>query len=156
MTDRLNIFDLLGEVDGKNVEGYDQIAEPHKKQFAPSVILRWLSGTKSASQIVLLNDTANKYVFSCWQHPNLIYKTFVAAVDGGRHKRYQWIKPLPRTGRSAPTATAAIMEYFKYDRKTAELSIKLMSIDDVVQCAQELGYEQQSITKIKQELKTKT
>ena len=45
-----------------------------------------------------------------------------------------------------------IKEYFKYSQSKAEDALKFLSPEDIIRCAQDLGYESADITKLKKEL----
>lgn len=150
MSDKLVIFDVLKEIDKKNVDFYDGLSEEHKKQFAPLLTMRWLSsGTKLQTQ--LQNSILNPMVFRLHRHPGLLYKLMVAISDG-KSKRYTWIKKKSKD-KSAPTVVAVISSYYQCSKKDALRYKKQLSEDDILEMADELGYDKEQVKKLKIELK---
>ena len=150
MSYKLEIFDVLKEIDKKNVGFYDGLSDEHKKQFVPLLTMRWLSsGTKLQTQ--LQNSILNPMVFKPHRHPGLLYKLMVATSDG-KSKRYTWIKKKSKD-KSAPTAIAAISTYYQCSKKDALRYKKQLSEDDILEMADELGYDKEQVKKLKTELK---
>lgn len=150
MSDKLEIFDVLKEIDKKNVGFYDGLSDEHKKQFVPLLTMRWLSsGTKLQTQ--LQNAILNPMVFKLHRHPGLLYKLMVATSDG-KSKRYTWIKKKSKD-KSAPTVVAVISSYYQCSKKDALRYKKQLSEDDILEMADELGYDKEQVKKLKTELK---
>jgi hypothetical protein len=150
MSDKLDMFETLKQIDKRNITFIDDLEPDVKKQFVPLLTMRWLSsGTQS--QLRLNNAILNPLVFKLHRHPALLYKLMVATSDG-KSKRYNWIKKKSKD-KSAPTAVAAISTYYQCSKKDAIRFKPRLSVDDVVEMAEEIGYDKEQIKKIKTELK---
>ena len=150
MTEKLDIFDTLKHIDQRDITFYDSLSPELKKSFAPVVFMRWFSGgTKLQTQ--LANGILNPMVFKMYNHPGLMYKLMVACSDG-KQKRYAWVKKKSKD-KSSPTAVKAIMQYYDCSHKGATRYKKLLSVEDILEIADVLGYDKDVTKKIKDELK---
>ena len=145
----LDIFQVLSQIDKKNIGFYSLLTPAEQKAFVPVVITRWLTGTYIKLQVVLVNELINPYLFSLYKHPELLYKLMTICVDG-KSQRYAWNKVLSRTI-SKPLATKTIQQYFNYSSREAEKSLNILAPDDVVAMAEELGWQNEDINKIRKE-----
>lgn len=150
MTDKLDIFNVLKQIDNKNINFYDSLSDEHKKQFVPLLTMRWLSsGNKLQTQ--LQNTILNPMVFRLHRHPSLLYKLMVATSDG-KSKRYTWIKKKSKD-KSSPITISVISSYYQCSKKDALRYKKQLHVDDILEMADELGYDKDQIKKLKTELK---
>lgn len=150
MTYKLDIFDTLKQIDKRNITFFDNLPDEAKKGFAPIVITRWFS-SGNPYQLELTSVILNPMTFKLYKHPSLMYKLMVACSDG-KDKRYAWIKKKGKD-KSAPTAVSAISEYYVCSKSDAHKYRTRLSLEDVVEMAEELGYDKDQIKKIKTELK---
>ena len=149
MSQKLDIFETLKEVDNRNIHFFDALDADQKKSFAPVVFMRWLSS--SSSQLELVNAVLNPMVFRMHKHPALMYKLMTVCSDG-KSKRYGWVKKKGKD-KSAPKTTAAISQYYDCSKKDASRYKTRLTVDDVLEMAEELGYTSDDIKKIKAEWK---
>ena len=145
-----DIFEVLGKLNTKNAEYYDNLPEENQKALHPLLLQRWMSGTDSAKQVFLLNEIVNPFVFSLFKHKPLLWKLLTLAAPGS-FKKYQWMSQKSEAGHNKPASTVVVMEYYKYSSKHAKDAVKLLTYDQVVSLAHSLGYQQDTITKIKKE-----
>ena len=146
---KFNIFDIMARIDNKEFNYYSNLPQSDQRAIAPLVLMRWLTGCKDEQQIVLLNEFVNTMVFNIHQHPDLLWR-LMCACSSGRRSRYQWTKVEKK---QSNMAIEVIKSYYNYSSREAASSIKLLSAEDILQCAIELGYETTKITKLKKELK---
>lgn len=149
---RVDIFKLLTALSKKNQKFYEELTEEEKRTVAPLVVMRWLSGTQSARQVYFLNELVNPFVFSLYKHPELLMKLMTICTSG-KFVKYKWNKPLSKKTTSSPITTKCIREYFGYNTIDALGVLPLLTNDDVLQYAEQLGYQPDEIKKIKAELK---
>lgn len=149
MSEKLNIFDILGQLDDKNYDFYQIATSDVQKQIVPLVLMRWMTGTKNEQQIMFLNEFVNPVVFALYSHPILLWK-LMCICSPGRRSRYQWTKI---ESKNSKVAIDVVKEYFKYSTREAIGAVKLLSPSDILSCAIELGYESAKLTKLKKELK---
>jgi hypothetical protein len=148
---KYNLFEVLAKASTKNAEYYDNLPEDQQKQIQPLLIQRWMSGTDSAKQVFLINEIVNPFVFSLYKHPKLLWKLLTITAPGNS-KKYKWMSQKSEAGTKKPTSTAVVAEYYGYNSRHARDAVNLMTYDQVVELASSLGYQQDTITKIKKEL----
>jgi hypothetical protein len=148
---RLDLFKLLGEISKKNITYYETLSEQEVKEFIPFVVQRWLSGTTNKQQIYLLNEIVNQCIFNLGnQHKKLLFDLLTIACSG-RSQKYYWNKLPTKTVNSKPVSLDVICQYYNYSKKQGTEALALMSYDDVVYCAEELGKQEEDINKISKE-----
>lgn len=150
MTEKLDIFETLKQIDKKNINYFDNLDMEAKKSLAPVVFMRWFS-SGNTKQLQLANAILNPMVYKMYHHPALMYKLFVACSDG-KSKRYNWIKKKSKD-KSAPTATATIAAYQKCSKTDAARYRSQFTMDEIIEMAEDMGYDNEWVKKIKTELK---
>lgn len=150
-THKLDIFRTLKHIDEKDVDYYSSLEEEEQKAYFPLVIARWLSGTRDARQIVFLNELVNRFVFAIPNHKDLLHKLMCLCTTG-KPRRYFWNKVASGKTTSKPNAVSVIREYFGYNTKQAKDALQLLTVEDVIEYAEQLGRQKDEITKIKKEL----
>jgi hypothetical protein len=151
MAFKLDIFKLLGMINDPNSgDIYSKLTEDEKKGFAPLVVMRWLSGTKDRAQIVALSNFANRYIFSLGKHPHLLMRLLQACSSktGGRN---YWLAT--KNGTKSALRNQVLMDYFEYTASEVRAMLVFPSEEQIVQMAEELGWQKDEITKLKKELK---
>ncbi len=150
MTNKVDIFELLKRVDARDIEFYESLSQPEKNSVAPVVALRWFS-SGSDQHVHLSNFVINPVVFPLYKHPGLLYKMMVACSDG-KKKRYSWVKKKSKD-KSAPNADKTIAEYYQCSVKDASSYRRKLASEDILEMAEDMGYDAERIKKIKAELK---
>lgn len=150
MTDKLDIFEVLKHIDKRDISFYDNLSDDQKKQFVPLLTMRWLS-SGSPQATVLSNGVLNPLVFKLYRHPGFMYKLMVAISDG-KSKRHTWVKKKSKD-KASPTVIATIAAYYQCSKKDALRYKNRLSEDDILEMADELGYDKDQIKKLKSELK---
>jgi hypothetical protein len=146
----LDIFKLLGRITNKKSgDIYPTLTDDEKKGFSPLVVMRWLSGTSDPAQILALNTFANKSIFPLAKHPHLLMRTLQAcSTNPGR---VQWLGI--KSGTKNPLTRQVIMDYFEY----STLELKKMDVwpteAEILEMAEELGWQKDEIAKLKKEFK---
>jgi len=151
MADRkLNLFELLGAISEKNTGYYQNLTDEELKELQPFVIMRWLTGTSSKRQVYLLNAVVNPFVFDLGQHKQLLF--YLLTLCTQHAQRYNWIKP-PSSKRLGKLAVTVLCDYFKYTKRQAIDAAKLLQSEDILDYAEQLGWQKEEIAKLKKELK---
>jgi hypothetical protein len=148
---KLNIFDVLAQIDRKNFWFYDQLTEEEQKSLAPVVMVRWLSGTTDEEQLKLLNSICNPVIFSLSsQHKNLMMKLFCCTTNM-KPKRYTYKNTLSKK-QSKTLKLKVVSEYFAYSYREAEMVLPNIKSEDFVEMAMSLGWDDKEIKALKKEL----
>lgn len=147
---KLDLIGLLDKVD-ENAEGfYGELDDLERKDFAPIVVLRWLSSSRDPNQLLPLNDYANRVVFHHYKHPELMYKLFVACTPGKKHY-YKWLprKKKPKLSKKVDV----VSRYLKCSHRRATEHLRVLTKDDILEMSTELGDPSSFLTDLKAEFK---
>lgn len=148
----LDIFHVLSQLDKKSVEYYDTLTDGERKSIQPFVLIRWLSGTSDAAQVMMLNEVANPYLFSLQQHKKLMWE-LLSVCTSGKTRRYQWNKMTNGSKSKRPISTEVVARYYHYSMTEAKDAVELLGIKGVLDLAEELGMQPDEIKKIQKEFK---
>ena len=151
-THKLDIFSVLNQISMKKRNYYEGLSEEEQKAFMPLIVMRWLSGTRNARQVVFLNELVNPSVFSLHKHKQFLYYLMTVCTTGNG-QRYFWNKTLSKRSSKTPTSIKTICEFFGYNTREAADALSLLSNDDILSYAEDLGKQPDEIRKIKKELK---
>lgn len=148
---KLDLFDALNKLSRKDRDYYNTLSESEKKEFLPLIIMRWMSGTKDANQVYLLNEVANPFIFNLHKHKELLADLLVVGASGSG-QRYTWLKKCKNSS-NAPLTSLVIKETYSYTQSQANDALLLLSDDAIISMAEKLGRQSDEIAKIKKELK---
>ena len=151
-THKLDIFNVLNQISTKKRNYYEGLSEEEQKAFMPLVVMRWLSGTRNARQVFYLNELVNPSVFSLHKHKKFLYYLMTICTTG-HGQRYFWNKTLSKRSSTTPVTTQTICQFFGYNTREAADALPLLSDEDILSYAEDLGKQPDEIRKIKKELK---
>ncbi|MGI0076029.1 MAG: hypothetical protein ACREAU_01315 [Nitrosopumilaceae archaeon] len=141
---------LLPDLNRKKLDYYNSLPEDAKKEVQPFILLRWLTGTKDAMQVVLLNEFFNPYVWSIgYKHKDLMMQLLTACTSG-RQQFYSWIKYSQR--KPSNIIIEVVKEYYNYSTKRAVEILPLLSGTDIINYATALGRQADELKRIKERL----
>jgi hydroxymethylglutaryl-CoA reductase len=155
-TYKLNIFDVLNHMKAGDTSYYKGLTEEEQKGFVPRLVMRWLTGTKSAYHVNMVNEFLNPVVdqFSLkdYNHKELLYilGTICANPD-----QYRYTYKKMKTVKDTKIAISVIKEYFKYNTKHAKEVLPILTNEDIISYAEDLGKQKEEITKLKRELRNR-
>lgn len=149
---KLDIFDTLKKISVKDREFYPALSDEERKDVVPLVTMRWLSGTRDARQIYFLNELVNPFVFNMTKHKGLLVSLMMTCTSGSS-KKYYWNKAKSKGGSKTPAIASVVKEYFTYSSSEAEDVLMVLSDDDILLYAEQLGRQPDEIKAIKKELK---
>jgi hypothetical protein len=150
MNDRINIFEVLEKIDTVNIDYFQSMSQEQFKQVVPYVIMQWMACTKDKNQIVLLNEIVNKRIFSLHKHPKLLVYLLMACSDGSK-KFYKWKKPSVKQLKF-PKSVKVMKEATGYSTNRILEYMHVYSNEDILQYANELGYQQDELKDLSKEL----
>ena len=149
---KLDIFEVLKQINVKNTDFFTSLTDEEQKSIQPLVLMRWMSGNKSAQQIMMLNEFANQYVFSLSNDKKLLMD-LLTICSPGHSTRANWIKRKKQSTSKTPLSLEVVKEIFHYSTKEALLSLHLIDNDTILMYAGELGRQSDEIKKLKVELR---
>lgn len=151
MAFKLDIFSLLGNIDKKSSgDLYQSLSDDEKKGFPPLVVMRWMSGTSDERQIMMLNTFINPLVFTLGKHPHLLMQV-LQVCSSKVPKRYTW---LGVKGKKKNTESLKVVgEYYEMSQREVRILSPFPTNTEVLQMAEELGWDKDEIKKLDKELK---
>lgn len=149
---KLDIFRVLKQADVKNADFYQKLTDEERKAFQPFLVARWLSGTYSARQVYFLNEIVNQLVFSLAPHKLLLWQLLTICTSG-KPQRYVWNKLPAKSSTPRPVSTKAIAERYSYSTTKATAALECLTGNDVLEIAEQLGWQAEELTKIRKEYK---
>jgi len=147
----LDIFWLLSQLDKKQHDVWEGLTDEQKKEVSPYVILRWMAGNiDEPEQLVNLGDIASLYAFELGDEKELLLKVLAACSVGGP-KRYSWV-PFKVTAKRKNKALGLIASTYRWPMKHAAEAIHMFTIEELVQMAQDQGWQADELKDLKKEL----
>lgn len=152
-TYKLDLYkDVIPSIRSRNINYYSKLSEEKKKSFSFFVLMRNILGSNSGVHIVLLNEYINPVLFD-WQksHSELLYRLFVICMPPLKY-RLKFVKVFSRKNSKT---LSVIKEYFNYNTRHALDTLNILSNDQIIKMAEDLGKQKQEITDLKKELKNR-
>lgn len=149
MSDNISIFDALEQINRRNYSWFLSLTDKQQKGLAPIVLARWLSGS-SSTQVLIVDEVLNPYVFSLYKHPYLLW-LLMCTCSVTKYQRYNWIKKTA-TSTNHPKSIGCIQQYFGYSITKAKQVFNTINKDDILLMADDMGYDQHQLNEISYEL----
>ena len=143
MKERLDIFEVLREINNKNYKYLDTLDDNLKKSFTPYVVFQWLQSTDEPNQMIILNHIS-PMIFDLQDHPELLFKLFCIS-SMNKYTRYSWIFPKATKDDSIDI----LSQYLECSPRNAKEYKEFYTKDDIIIMAKELGYQDAEIKKLK-------
>ena len=143
MKERLDIFEVLREINNKNYKYLDNLEDNLKKSFVPYVVFQWLQSTDEPNQMIILNHIS-PMLFDLQDHPELLFKLFCIS-SMNKYTRYSWIFPKATKDDSIDI----LSQYLECSPRNAKEYKEFYTKDDIIIMAKELGYQDAEIKKLK-------
>jgi len=152
---KLDLFkEVLPNISRKNEKYYKSLTEEQAKEITPLVLMRWLSGTNDARQVYFLNELVNPFVFNLGKHKELLVDLMTLCTSG-KQQRYKFVKVKSKKTSKTPKTVGVIKQFFEYSTLDAIEVLPIISDDDILSFAEQLGRQPPEITAIKKELRTR-
>jgi hypothetical protein len=153
---KLDLFNtVLPNLSRKNEKFYKSLSEEEAKDIEPYILMRWMSGTNDARQVYFLNELVNPFVFNLNKKHKELLVDLITLCASGREQRYKFNKTISKKTSSTPKTIEVIKEIFSYNTIDALEVLPLISNDDILSFAEQLGRQAPEITVIKKELKSR-
>lgn len=101
MSDKLNIFNEMRQLDSKNRKFYEELTDEEKKKFSNYLMIRWgatVQGETDLEQYYILsaNATVNRHFFDVNRHPKLQWLMATAVSPGIGNQKHGYPKFQPK------------------------------------------------------------
>lgn len=147
---KLDLFEVLKKIDSGDRTFLDNLEDEVKKEFVPLITMRWASSA-GGMQAVLLNELVNPMVFKMHDHPGLLYKLMVVSSEG-KSRRYKWLKSKSKV-RTNKLTVKTIAAYYRCTSRDADFYAKRLPLEEILEMAEALGYDADTVKEIKAEHK---
>ena len=141
-----NLFDGLAALGRKDRLWFETLSLEGQKAAAPFVMMRWMTGTSDAAQIVRINTVVNQYVFAGTADKSELFKLLATAATG-KNFRYSWLKG---PGAKAKRHSLECIKQY-YECSTREAVTYKVAPEDLLEMAEELGLDKEQIAALKKE-----
>lgn len=148
---KLDIFELLRQINRGKLDIWDNLTEQQRKEFSPFMTMRWMIGTDDQRQVFFVNELVNPHLFVLQKHPELLLK-LMAICASGEDYRYKFFKPANAKGAKSKPLDV-IREYYGYPTRQAKDAYNILTNDDILAMATELGYQKEDMRQLKNDLK---
>lgn len=144
MTDKFDIFPFIAKLNKGDLFAFDNLSQDDKTQANAFMAMKFMSGCTDKSQIIMLNELVNTYIFRL-NNKELMFK-LLAASASGRIRSVKW----PGQMREPKNpGLEVISNFFDCSIREAKLMYQNYNIDDIVEMAETLGYSDDEIKKLK-------
>ncbi len=153
---KIDLFNqVLPSLDQKSVKFYNNYTDEEKKEIQPLVLMQWLTGANNPKQIYFLNELVNPFVFPLQKHKGLLVNLLSICGTGKAANRYKYIRKQNKKSNASPKSISVLAEYFGYSKKQSRESLPLLTNEDIISFAEQLGLQKPELTAIKKELRTR-
>ena len=148
----IDIFKVLEKLNQKDRKFFEELTEDDLKSLHPLVLMRWMSGVTEARQVYFLNELVNPMVFPLTKHKQLLLKLLMISGPG-KYRRYSWTKAKGKRTSNTPKTLAMIKEHYGYSTNHAIDALKILTNDDILRLAEDLGRQPEEVREITKEIK---
>lgn len=155
---KLDIFSILAKLDAKDLHVWEQLSEVEQKGFSSFIITRWMSGTSDPLQVMYVNELVNSLLFKFSKDAGFkldheeLYCKLLACCGSKRSRRFSWIPEAKKTNKISNLALSVIKDYYEYSTREALSTLDLLSPADIYELAEDLGWQQADLKKLKKEI----
>jgi hypothetical protein len=146
---KLDVFWLLGQLDRKNYNVWNELTDDQRKEVAPYVLTMWMAGSDEFEQLVKLGTIAAPCVFDFGNRPELMLKVLTACSSGGT-KRYEWCAP--KATKKKRAAVELIARTYRMPLRHAEDVLPMFSAAEIEGLAIAEGWQPDEIKDLKKGL----
>jgi hypothetical protein len=152
MIEEPSLFQVLEKLDSKNKNFIDSLSEKQIKKLSTYMLMKWMVSCQDPRKIIFINELVNPVIFNFSKH-QLLLMYLLMICGSGTKTRYNYIKL--KKDEKFPLSVGVVKEYFNYNTKHAKEAIPLLSNDDIIGYASQLGYQQEDLKLLNKELKSR-
>lgn len=153
-TEKMKALDLwwaLGQLDQKNHNLWASLNEDQRKEVSPYMMTRWLAGCSDPEQLIKLGTVATACVFELGNRKELMLG-ILAACTSGDPKRYKWVA-YKGENKKANKLVALVAAAYGQSLRHAADTLKLLTNEDLIQLAEEQGWQKDELKELQKDLK---
>lgn len=144
MTYKFDIFPFISKLNTGDLMCFEGLTDEDKKQVSPFMCMKFMSGTQDKTQIVLLNENVNTFIFRS-SDKSFLFK-LLAASTSGKTRSVRWPGQLKD---KTSAFTNVIAEFYDCSLREAKLMEQNFNTEDIVQMAEQLGYIDEELKKLR-------
>jgi hypothetical protein len=148
--DKLPLNDQLSALDRRDFDWYKSLSEEQRKEWSSWTFMRFASSVKgSGAEDALLatNEFVNTHYADIYKHEELLWKLF-CLTGSGKKQYHEWIKP-PNSKSKKDNVSQFVSRLFPhFNSSEIELFLKLNSVSDIKQIAEDMGMDEKEIEDI--------
>lgn len=153
---KLDIFEVLENIDKRNFNYYATLDDNLKKEFVPFVTMKWLSQVNASPEIseyylLMVNDLLNREFWALRNHPELIWK-LMCVIGIGQKMRHEWV-PMTKQSKTPKLDELFKKKYPTVGEKELETLRRVATKDAIVRLCEDLGMEKKEHKPYLDELK---
>lgn len=143
MTYKFDIFPFIAKLNKGDSSAFENLSQDDKNQASPFMAMKFMSGCTDKSQIIMLNELVNTYIFRL-NDKELMFK-LLAASASGKVRSVKW----PGQMRDPKNPGLEIIsQFFDCSIREAKLMYQNYNINDIIGMAETLGYPDDEIKKL--------
>jgi len=152
-TYKLDLYkEVLPNIRNGNITYYDNLSEKEKTDFPFYVLMLNILGSNSEVHIMFLNTFINPVLFDYQKnHREMLYRLFIICTPPASVR----MRCVKRYSRKNSKSIGVIKDYFDYSTADALEVFPLLSNDQIIELAKDIGRQQKEITALKRELKSR-
>ena len=149
-------FHLLEVLESRDLSALDNMSEADRKALGAYMPMRWMAGSDNPRQVVFINALVNQFIWNLPQNKDgksnddIIRAMLMicgSGQSGWRKRKFRKLK-----GESS-AKISAIKAFFEYTTKEAVEAAGLLTDEQVIDIAEQLGYGKEEMKKLRDELK---
>lgn len=147
-TYKYDLFAVLGHINNKDSEFFDRYDEATQNAVQPFLLQRWLASLNSRQRIIFINELVNPFAFALYKHKKLLIQLLTVCTDGSS-KHAKFLAAPKKTSHNE--STSVLQRLYGFSRKQADDALKCLTEQQVLDYAEQLGYQKEQLAKIRKE-----
>jgi hypothetical protein len=153
MAGKLPLNKVLGAMDRKDRQFYDNLTDEERKAFSPFLMNRYASSVKGAGELqewwlIATNKRVNTHFYDLGKHPKLQWLLMTTASPGMGTAFHEWIANKKKVASKNKIGKALNHIYPHAKPDEIELLEKLNTKADVKKYLEDLGYDDKQLKEL--------